>query len=421
MLSLMASLVIVVMSLKGTAAFLVGSPSCYPFPATTTAIRPRTNCLLFMISKKDKQRQREEQERIEALHSAQLEIQQHALVGKLLELHKKKSNHAAVQKLLKNAAHDGIVDIGSEARRLALEMFYTANRPSDVLMVLSSAAGSKEEREYHQFGLWAHSVLDDWDAAAPYAESLYAGQKEKEAETGVFFSTEQDQNQLRQWAIRAFCHTGRHVDMAREKLWMPDQGDDPEITNAFLNAYLRKQFFQKAKDLWELLLDDEKKYRGCINQESYRLLFQCGIQSGDIPFMKQVIDQLESLTEEDSLLLLQTMISINKSLGANDQALVVTTFHNLVVEDGKRTIKKKAPRLLREPKELLSQLLVALDRPSALIGIFEACQKSSYYSKNWFMSLTPAAKAKILPVLSWMAQKGQRHGRTSLGASRIHQ
>ena len=90
----------------------------------------------------------------------------------------KKFKIRQVTKLLKNAQHDGLTDVGTDARLLAMELYYKANRPSDMLskFLLSSEMEQEESDEgttntivMDSFLLWAHSNLKDWKSALPYA------------------------------------------------------------------------------------------------------------------------------------------------------------------------------------------------------------------------------------------------------------
>jgi hypothetical protein len=363
---------------------------------------PKLTTCLFMISQKDKRRGQEEQKNLAAFQEQEEEKERRLLVGKLQELQaKRKHKHGAAQKLLKNAAHDGLLDIGWEARQLAIDIFYKANRPSDVAMVLSSIHDDvskgpssssltvKKERQIHKFGLWAYSMLRDWDGASKYANHLYHGPSEENNEVSKNeeqnpLSSPDEQNQLRQWAIQAFTKTGQNLELSKE-LWKPET-DGSRITNSFLQCYLRQGQFQEANALWE-----ESDH---LDQESYRALFKSGAKSGDIPLMTRAIDFLAPVvTPSDWLLLLQTLVATTEPMSAKDQDLVVATLQAIVEAGDEATTKKTL-----EP-EFLSQVFLALEDPSDRNSVFQVCQTYYDFSSSWVLSLRPAAKARILPFL----------------------
>lgn len=163
------------------------------------------------------------------------------------------------------------------------------------------------------------------------------------------FASPDKQTKLRQYAIQAFASVGQNLNLARQ-LFQPET-DGPKITNSFLQCYLRQQKFQQAEELWDAI----KEYKSSLDQQSYRLILQCGGEVGDVPLMERALQHLENITNKDKMLVLKYLLAAKAKLPPSGQAMAVTSFKHIV----------KKGRTLPEP-ELISELLVVLDQPRFL-------------------------------------------------------
>lgn len=400
--TLQSSLVLLVSILVGWLSVVNGFSNTAPWRGSVLVSQRTTRYApLFMVSKKEKRRRQEGQARTAVFQKAEVLKQQRLLVTKLQELQKDKSGAAVAHKLLKSTIHDGLDDFGREARQLALELFYSANRPSDAITVLSSIPSvtntdtqvPEEQEELDQFGLWAHSTLGDWSKAAQCAHRIYDLHEHQSTMQDGPFSTSNEQRQQRQSAIQAFTHSGEHLELARQLFRL--QEDGPQITNSMLESYLRDRRFQEAKELWE----DTESHADAYDQGSHRLMLKCGVQSGDVALIETVLGYLgEATTMSELLLVLEGLVAATMPKSLARETLAVTTFQEIVKKSKQKSREKEAQL---EPA-LLSRLLEITDRPQSLKVILEACR--SYYSnrgstKNWIASLRPVAKAQLLPLL----------------------
>jgi len=148
--------------------------------ARATAVSTTTLC---MVSRKEKRRFQEgaqKRETLEELRLAQARSQLEVQLRELLHHDKPNVAAGAAHKLLKNAQHDGLEDIGLEARRWLIVLFFKAKQhPSDLVEHLTAVEKAAEDNDddrhlWGQHGLWAHAELKDWSAAAEYADRLLA-------------------------------------------------------------------------------------------------------------------------------------------------------------------------------------------------------------------------------------------------------
>jgi hypothetical protein len=288
-----------------------------PKTSTTTTTTRRA-----MISQKEKRRLAEEQERTSALQQTEILKQQRILVSQMREIMagNKKAAPAAV-KLLKQVAHDGLADIGEEARGIVLRLFYHAKRPADVLGVLGSATTSttanlakegtgpsvKEKTTlYSKYALWAHSQQEDWSSAAAFVIPLYGNEEltkkqgnipeilesadgNKDLEDSAPFASDQEQEQLRQLAVQALAYSGQNLTLARQLL--QPTIDPDSLIYAMFQAYRHKGVVADATSLWDELdtAAAVDKMNGC-----YSLLLEWGSEAGNIPWMERAMDGIKT-------------------------------------------------------------------------------------------------------------------------------
>ena len=425
---------------RGASAFLflqlppssIQSSRCrsqHPRDGATTS---RTTAVA-MISQKEKRRLAEQQDRMSALQKAEIVKRQRQLVTQLQRdvlpstTKNKKTAATAANKLLKNVAHDGLEDIGSEARAIVLNLFYQAQRPADVLSVLSSDSSSVkggdddeevDELLYAKYALWAHALNEEWQSAVPYSIQLYdddddekdysSKQQDKNDQAGGNnnsrppFSSPDEKQQLRRAAVRALTRSTdqKQLDLARQLLQPERDGGTAVIADMF-ESYIRNRLVDEARLFW----DELEQKQVFLDQEMYRKLLKLGSEMADIPWMERATEALESETASDRLLLLQGLAagSEESKLTLDHQALVVTAMERIL--NASKPSKTEKGAMLR----LLDRLWLAVDQPDKQKELFWLCEQYFGDKHSWIISLPAAAKARIFPLLVEEAKDDDGH------------
>lgn len=372
----------------------------YPSPQ----IKKKDLHTLHMVSQKDKRKRREEAQRTAALKEAEIIRAQKLLVVQLNELQGGRDGYKhvpqrQVKKLLKNAAHDGLEDIGPEARRFAIQTFHAANRPADVkplLLSIHSTTGNDVEhrKEVDQFGLWAFSALGEWETAAQYANHLYnnTSNHEGDDEGGNVFATVEARDQLRRAAIEAFANTGSQ-NTALELL-QPDR-DGTSVVNTILHGCLRTGTLEDVRRLLETLDDHQSATISAFDKESFRLLLKCAAQFGDIPLFEHALSNLsaEDTGASELAMFLEKVIA-----GADETKPLLLSNQSIAADIFEALLEKRNGKKFVKPG-LLSRLFFALDHEDYLDRVFQCCKRifADDTSHSWISDLYPAAKARILP------------------------
>ena len=266
---------------------------------------------LFMVSQKQKEKLAEGKERSLVYRLAEISKVQKDLENELQQILDEgkaaKQPVRRVNKLIKNVHHEGVLednDIGIKARLLALQIFYTANKPSEMVSPLlkSPKPNDKEEQETekeeddddnnnmvlqeNQLRFWAYSKLQDWNSALSYAERLFinntndddGGSGRRDDKRGEeagndsssiksdddddgdsLFTNKDSESQLKHMAIQTFAATNRHLSKAQQLLWeecflLDDESQlsrIPQSLNSLLESYITMDELVKAKTLYQ--------------------------------------------------------------------------------------------------------------------------------------------------------------------------
>jgi len=441
-LTTIATLLLVLLDNTGgrrASAFVLPPPYCSIQSSIRCSLHPRratTAVVAMMISQKEKRRLAEQQDRRSALQQAETAKQQRQLVAQLRDLllpsttKNSKTAATAAARLLKQVAHDyvDLKDIGSEARALVLHLFYEAQRPADVLAVLSSSSvedsdGDEEELLYAKYALWAHACNEEWQSAVPYAIRLYGDGNEKDDDSSPQqqqqqdkngqggnnnnsrppFSSPHEQQRLRHAAIRALTHcTTTDTPKLARQLLQPERDGVAVMADVFA-SYLRNHAVDEARLFWDEL--EEQKQGGGLEPEMYRKLLEWGSDMADVPWMERALQALESKTDaSDHLLLLQGLAAASEEskLTVDHQALVVTAMKEILIAASNKpsSKKEKGGAML----QLLDRLWLAVDQPDKQRELFGLCEQYFGNKHSWILSLPAAAKARIFPLLVEKAQ-----------------
>ena len=369
---------------------------------------PMVSSSLSMVSQKEKRRRQDGAKRREAYEELQVAQAQTALVVQLQGLQSNKRATTATKKLLKNAQHDGLNDIGMEARLLALEIFYKGERPSDMVELIAKN-DDRLPRNVCQFGFWAHSKLGDWPSAATFAGQLYNLEigKDLSSENATdAFSGPTEQHQLRLYAVQAFANTDQHMERAVELLTedLLEATSESALAmtasvNAVLRSYVRNGKLQDFKSLFHKVRQQTQTAKlQLLDHESYQLALDCAAQLGDIELMEQVLANKVNIQQSASdKVTLRTRIleTLSKTMATGTK---LSSHHQTLAKETLQSSKDDIN------PETLSQILLALDNDSDLEDVLQSFRRRRNSSNNkgyssWHVSLSVPAKVHILPSL----------------------
>eukprot|EP00797_Seminavis_robusta_P004577 Sro129_g061560.2 (420) ;mRNA; f:52949-54306 len=351
-----------------------------------------------MVSKKEKRRLQAGAKRREKLKELELVKAQSALAVEM-RLAKKAQE---IKKLLKNAHHDGLDDIGVEARLLALSFFYQTHRPADMVELVSTGdQDSNEQKLLAQYGLWAHAGQENWNSAVTFAEKLYLKDEGEDDEQGVMSPDPLREDELLMLAIHAFANTDQHVQLATEMLLEQDLGatDALEALNVVLRSHLRTGNVQECK----ILL---KKGKQCslLNEESYEIALAAAAKTGDLELMRQALGFDQQSAEG-------TLKSFIKDKPVHVMTQLLETFSiaaelgEELPDDLQEAALEALQVLLKQGSSIapntLSYILVSLDDDDedALETIVQCLIRSGKTHEGWYDPLSVPAKVKIFPDL----------------------
>jgi len=294
-----------------------------------------------------------------------------------------------------------------EARLLALEIFYKAERPSDMVEHIAKN-DDHLPRNVRQFGLWAHSKLGDWPSAVTFADQLYHQEIGKDLcseKATDAFSRPTEHHQLRLYAIQAFANTDQHMERAVELLTkdlLKATSDSSSAmtasVNAVLHSHVRNGKLQDFKSLFHKVRQQTQTPKLLLDHESYRLALDCAAQLGDIELMEQALDGKQTIKQVTTWTRILETLSKSSATGTK-----LSSHHQTLA---KQTIQD----LLQSRNgdinpETLSQILVALDNDSDLKDVLQSFRRRNTNKNNnkgfssWHVSLSVPAKVRILPSL----------------------
>ena len=389
-------------------AFLVAAPSRGRWssrwaPPSASGVERATNtggtCTQLCASKK---KRGEEKARDVAAEELRLTKMRGELVLRLQDaLEGSKKNKAAgvartVRKLLRSADHDGLKDIGDEARILAVRCLAAAGSYGEAApLVAGMESSTMDDLDMAQIGLKAYVEAEKWGAASRYADSLYASQN----------TTAHDADgdpELMRLAVQSYGNAGRNLDVAVELLEkLANTGvltaDD---ANVVIEALIQAKRYDVARQVYRMNAGIE------VDGEMHRLGLTIASKLADPHLANDALNSLkrsEQATPADIANAMESLCSLF-SEGTNADkdfafASGLVLIDDLATFDLKNSLGNAANKL---PKAFFSHMLENIkdsnstDAALSIIGASKLAKGGSIAWPNW---LSSAARMKAIPVI----------------------
>ena len=394
-----------------------------------------TTTQLNMVSKKDKKRMKDEAnaaKKREGFQELELLRAQKELVQFIQQAAEKKQARRTIKKQLKDVQHNGLVDIGMEARMLVLEQFRKDGSPSDVVEELStykkmlvSSGGASTEDEAHsellnQYGLWANARLEKWQDAVHYAADLLQARTADPSPTplsGSLFSSDKENNELFNLAIQAFVETNQNVDRATQLVLEPKSGVLAKQTvNALLRWHVRNKNAEGVENFFHKI---QQRQPELLDKDSYGFILDCAAQSGSIALLEEALGDRESLQSQmaEALLDHKPFAKLDKTVGQGRPPtkilltrIVETLVKAIAISDGKlpqdfQSLASQSVQILASQTQnsildiaplVLSRLLVSFENNNDVKGVLTYLRLTRNKKLRWYASLDAPTKVRIL-------------------------
>ena len=398
-----------------SSAFTFGVPRRGISPKTRSAFPSNHFPPLYASPKKQRGQEKARAAAEEELRMRKMRAGLELELQSILDTDKKSGMAKAVRKLLKNANHDGLTDVGDTARMLAVRCLARVGRYDEaepLLVVLEKSSGAcagagaeqtgsttADDVDFARIALRSFAGAEKWDKAVKYADVLFSDDLCRTTEGSATNATANEvDDAMMAIAIQAYCITGHQLDRAQKLI--ERRAATGKVTAAevhdLLSTVYEKGMYNQAREILTSFQDIG------YNRPTYQLGLLVASELGDLSLAMRVFRDLKAkmaIRSEDIMACMDCFVKSFRASGS-DSSPGDLHFASELLDELAR-LKKRIEPFPKASREFFSILLesYAEDERFTVDLRRAAFNASKLAGGNWPDWLSQKARVNMFPVL----------------------